>query len=286
MRVVEPPPDVGHRVHLEPFGDLRLVGDQEHNPCAQHVRECRGERGQKHARVRMDARQMHRAMQSHDGLAGPGGPRYARWAAVAPFDHLPLSGMQKDRPLLPRILERSAQLLLVGHDSEAALSIGMGKRIPIRGSVDRPLRRATGRQLQQRLRRLGGQMICQGEERVLVGYLLHVIQPFSGHAVVQQLGVRHIGEHAALSGDVTRHLDLTHNLANLDELRRAGVDAVRGAAVPPTDTHRRARRHSRAGDPRPSCARSCVRRDLPEPTRSSCPCPGRPDGTADPAARD
>ena len=75
----------------------------------------------------------------------------------------------------------------------------------------------------------------------LVGYLLHVIQPFSGHAVVQQLGVRHAGEHAALGGDVARHLDLTHNLANLDELRRAGVlmlfetppfrPAIRGVVV-------------------------------------------------------
>ena len=63
--------------------------------------------------------------------------------------------MQKHRPLLPRILERPAQLFLVGHDSEAALSIGMGKRVSTRGSADRPLRPAAGSQFQQRLGRLG-----------------------------------------------------------------------------------------------------------------------------------
>ena len=66
-------------------------------------------------------------------------------------------------------------------------------------------------------------MIRQGQERVLVSYLLDVIQPLSGYAVVQQLAVRHTGEHGALGGDVARDLDLAHDLADLDELRRSGV---------------------------------------------------------------
>ena len=45
----------------------------------------------------------------------------------------------------------------------------MGKRIPVRGSADRPLRRAPGSQFQQRFGRLGGEMIRQGQELVLVG---------------------------------------------------------------------------------------------------------------------
>ena len=69
-------------------------------------------------------------------------------------------------------------------------------------------------------------MIRQGQERVLValvGHLLDVIQPLSGYAVAQQLAVRHTGEHGALGGDVARDLGLAHDLADLDELRRASV---------------------------------------------------------------
>ena len=39
----------------------------------QRVRECRRERGQQHARVRMGMGKMHRSVQRHDGLAGSGG---------------------------------------------------------------------------------------------------------------------------------------------------------------------------------------------------------------------
>ena len=66
-------------------------------------------------------------------------------------------------------------------------------------------------------------MIRQGQESVLVVHLLNVIQPLGGYAVVQQLAVRHSGEHGALGGDVAWHLYLAHHLADLDELRRAGV---------------------------------------------------------------
>ena len=60
------------------------------------------------------------------------------------------------------------------------MRIGMGKRITVRGSADRPLRRAPGSQFQQRLGRLGGKMIRHGQERVLVSHLPDVIQPLSG----------------------------------------------------------------------------------------------------------
>ena len=115
---------------------------------AQRAREYRGERGQQHPCVRVGGGKMHGAMQRHDDLAGSGRSLHARRAAVAPFHVLPWSRVQKDRPPLPRIFERPAQLLLVGNDAEAALRIGMGKRIPVRASADRPLRRAAGSQFQ------------------------------------------------------------------------------------------------------------------------------------------
>ena len=66
-------------------------------------------------------------------------------------------------------------------------------------------------------------MIRQGQERVLVSYLLDVIQPLSGYAVVQQLAVRHTGEYGTLGADVARDFDLAHHLTDLDKLRRTGV---------------------------------------------------------------
>ena len=66
-------------------------------------------------------------------------------------------------------------------------------------------------------------MIRQGEECVLIGHLLDVIQPPGEYAILQQSAVRHSGEHGALGGDVARDLDLTHDLTDLDELRRTGV---------------------------------------------------------------
>ena len=72
VRLVEPPPDVGHRVHLQPLGDPRLIGDESHHSGAQRVRKRRGERGQQHARIRVGAGKMHGAMQRYDGLAGSG----------------------------------------------------------------------------------------------------------------------------------------------------------------------------------------------------------------------
>ena len=72
VRLMEPPPDVGHRVHLQPFGDVRLIGDESHHSCAQGISERRGERGQQDAGIRVGAGKMHRAMQRYDGLAGSG----------------------------------------------------------------------------------------------------------------------------------------------------------------------------------------------------------------------
>jgi hypothetical protein len=49
------------------------------------------------------------------------------------------------------------------------------------------------RQFQQRLRRLGGQMVGQGQQRVL-SRLLDVIEPFGGDTVAEQLIIGPTGE--------------------------------------------------------------------------------------------
>ena len=52
---------------------------------------------------------------------------------------------------------------------------------------------ASGRQFQQRLRCLGGQMVGQGQQRVL-SRLLYVIEPFARDAIAEQLIVGPSGE--------------------------------------------------------------------------------------------
>ena len=68
----------------------------------------------------MRARQMHRPMERHDGLAGAGRARDTRRAAVLPFDELPLGRVQEDGPLLPGVGQRPLQRLHIRHHPEAA----------------------------------------------------------------------------------------------------------------------------------------------------------------------
>ena len=191
VRAVETASDIAHRSDFKAFGDLRLAGDQLRQPSAQRVRERRGERRQEHAGIRVRTGQVDRAVQRHDGLAGTRRSRYARRAVEAPFHHLPLRRMQEDRPLLPRVFQCPLQLFLVGHDPEAALRVGMGVRVSVRGRARRPLRRAAGGKCQQSFGGLSGEVIRDLQEGIFVVHLPDVSQPFGRNAVVQQLVVSH-----------------------------------------------------------------------------------------------
>ena len=83
---VEAPPDAAHRMHLETLGDLRLVPDETPEARSQRGGQRIGEGGQQNTALRMRARQAHRPMGRHDGLAGAGRARDARRTAVSPFD--------------------------------------------------------------------------------------------------------------------------------------------------------------------------------------------------------
>ena len=75
-------------------------------------------------------------------------------------------------------------------------------------------------------------MVGQGQQRVLGG-LLDVAEPLGGHAVAQEFVVGHAGEErlsprqARWRGRFRLHIDrnddLLHRLANLDQLRGAGL---------------------------------------------------------------
>ena len=217
VRLVEAPADAAHRVHLQPLGDAGLVVDQAPEPHAQRVRQRVGEGGEEDAGIGMRAGEMNGAVERHDGLSGAGRAGDAGRAAVCVLHDSALRRMQEDRPLLPRELERALQLVGVLDQAEPALSVGVSERIRVggRGSrpvrhatgsgVDcdvlhdrlhderRPLRRATGCDLQQRFRRLGRQVVGEIEQGVLVR-AAHVVHPRLGHAVAQQLVVGGTGK--------------------------------------------------------------------------------------------
>lgn len=87
------------------------------------------------------------------------------------------------------------------------------------------LRRASGRQLQQRLGGLRREVVGQRKHRVLGG-LLHVDEPLGRHAVGEKLDLGQVREQRLLRNRrldlryVGRDHDLLHPLADLDELRR------------------------------------------------------------------
>ncbi len=68
-------------------------------------------------------------MQGDDGLSRARRTGNPRGTAVIPLHQLPLGRMEKDRPLLPGIVQGALQFLDVVHHPETPLGIGMGKGI-------------------------------------------------------------------------------------------------------------------------------------------------------------
>ena len=158
------------------------------------VRQRVGENGEEHPRFGMGAGQMHGAVQRHNGLARAGGAGDAGWPGVVALHPLALFGMQEDRPFLPREIEGALEFLDVRHHTEAALGVGMIKRIrDRRGRLSYPrlatrglqnTRFATRSEFQEGFGRFSGQAVRQQQE-VVFGGLAHVVEPLSRHAVAQ-----------------------------------------------------------------------------------------------------
>jgi hypothetical protein len=233
-------------VDIDPLRETRLAAQQPPQLGSQRVCERIGKRCQQNPRVRMGAREMMRPMQSHDGLAGPGGAGHARRAGVVALHPLPLIGVKEDGPLVPGEVEGALQLLHARHDPEAALGIGMIERAANRNSAREYPRLGVGGQervlnacnrggqlgharpaacgkFQQRLPGLRREVASQDQERV-VGRVLHVTDPFDGNAVAEEHVVGQLGEEGWLLGLgrlmplVVGDPDLLHGLAYLDEL--------------------------------------------------------------------
>ena len=247
--LVQPLPDRVERVHVEALAQARLVADQapEPGPAARApsgsenvVSSTRAFRVGCAPGTRRDAARRWSCRCRPSRRRAPDRRSRARRSSRC-------SGMQEDRPLVPRVLQRPLQLLDVADDAEAPL------RVRVRERVNGRLRfrcRVTGSRLLEamvvapaRSARLppvassssasaasAGRWSGEIEQAVLVGPA-HVGQPLGRHAVAQQLVV---GERWRTAAGFGRRRLLrprrtsgstisSHRLPNLHELRGAGL---------------------------------------------------------------
>ena len=166
-------------------------------------------------------------MEGDDRLAGAGRTGHAGGAAVIALDRLALRRMQEDGPFLPRVVQGTRQFVAIVDEAEAALRIRMGKGIGALGCGRSGRRGDAGRQVQQRLGGLLGQVVRQVEQRS-VGGGAHVRQPFGRHTVAEQRGVGDTGEQwrarwgRLLHLDIAGDDDLLDALTHLHQLGSAG----------------------------------------------------------------
>lgn len=133
----------------------------------------------------MLAGEEHRTVQRDDGLPGSSraaDPRRSREVALHP---LALGRMEEDGPLVPGVFQGALKLIQIAHEAEAPLGVRVGERIETgRRRRPRHLRLTPGRQLEQRLGRLGREMGDQFQQAILGG-LAHVGKPFGRDAVAE-----------------------------------------------------------------------------------------------------
>ncbi len=165
-------------------------------------------------------------MNRDNGLPRSGRTGHSRRTGVVAFNELPLLRMQEDRPFVPGRIQRLRQFVDAGDDAEPALRIRMRKRVGRRCNP-RHLRCAAGGQLQHRFHGFGRQVGSQGQQAIFIG-LPHIVQPLFGHAISQQLLIRHAKQwtthlpRCGFSLDVRGNHDFADRLAQLDHLRSAG----------------------------------------------------------------
>src|SRR5437870_1876980 len=128
---------------------------------SQGVRKCIRESCEQYARLPVVPREMHSPVQSDDRLTRARRTRDPRRAVEIALDQLSLRRMEKDRPFVPRIVQRSCQLLDVGHHTEATLHVRMLERVVDLSGRLSHFWLAAGSQFQQRFSGLCGQMIGQ-----------------------------------------------------------------------------------------------------------------------------
>src|SRR4051794_7526959 len=98
----------------------------------------------------MLAGEEYRAMERDDRLARPCRPGNPCRSSVVTLHQLALGWVQEDRPFIPWVIQGSFELFHITHDTEAALSVGVGERVdPGQHNTLRNLWLTARRQLEQ-----------------------------------------------------------------------------------------------------------------------------------------
>ncbi|TDQ53191.1 hypothetical protein EV658_1451 [Phaeovulum veldkampii DSM 11550] len=223
-------PNCRDRLHDNPRRNQGLIAHEAGQLAAQGIRQRLGERRQQDLGRRIGAGKMDRTMQRHDGFSCPGRTRNPGRTGEGSLDKVSLGRMQKDRPLVPRIVERLLQFFCVGQNAEAALGVRVSKRIGFDRSRFGRLRFLAHSQFQQSFLRLLRQVLDDVEQCVL-GDRPDVIHPFLGHAKGHQFELAQIVEKAdrglcdrrRCSGHLfgLENFHLFNPLAHLDKLHGA-----------------------------------------------------------------
>lgn len=160
----------------------------------QSVGQRIGERREEHPRIAVGAGEMHGPVEGDDRLARSRRSGDAHRTAEGALHELALRRMEKDRPLLPRRLQRALQLLPALDDAEPPLRVGVLEGVHVRRQIERQRRqRRAGGQIQQRLGRLARQPLREVEQRAL-RRRADVVHPFRRHAVAEKHPLLRIGE--------------------------------------------------------------------------------------------
>src|SRR5437868_4458624 len=110
-------------MYLNAAGDVWFIANQVLQPRSERVRQGLRERRQQHPSTRLATCQRDGAMERDNSLSGACRPRDPRRPGVAAVDELTLRRMQKDRPSLPRKIERAFQFLDIRQHPEPALRV-------------------------------------------------------------------------------------------------------------------------------------------------------------------
>lgn len=120
---VEPKADRIERIDVDPFRQPRLAAQKSFQLNAKGAGEGVREGRQQQTRVRLRAGQMCGSMQRNDGFSSAGRAGDASRAREVALDPGPLLRMKKDRPFVPRIIQRAFQFLSCLDQAETALGI-------------------------------------------------------------------------------------------------------------------------------------------------------------------
>ena len=258
VALVEPTADGVHRVDLDPLAEARLVADQAPQLGAERVRQGFGEGRQQDARIGFARARWTARCRATIVLPVPAEPKRAPGREVA-LDELALGGMEEDRPLLPRDSPAPAPVprrCVMTRKRRCASGCSNGS--PSRGAAAAIARRAASGQFQQRLGRLGGQVVGQVEQGVL-GRGLGLRPAIPRHAVAQQLSSDESAKSAGFGGAVDaasrrrRGTTISSDASRGSRPagRRRSSDASRACGAPPSGRPCRGGRRSRAaGSPR------------------------------------